>query len=232
MIEDKIIRIAFIISLAGHCLFLGMPLLGLNLPISKEDKELTVQIEIEIPPPLPKIEVMGEKKKIKEVVEEPKLPESKPELQAEDVIVEELKLEPSKELVEVINPQPEPEIQPEEAVIANPIPEHPKEVVAVIDSQDEAMLRYQDMVKQRIEEARGYPSSAKRQGFEGKAYLKFVILSNGIAQEIRVLRSSGFKILDEEAITTIRRAEPFPPIPKGISTLQVQMEIAIVFKLK
>jgi len=202
MSSNKVIRITFIISLTGHLFLLGMP--GFNLPAfqEKNSQEITVRIEIEKPPLLPKIDVMGEEKKLKEI------------------IVEESK-----------QPEPEPELQPEEIVTEEPPKKQVEEKVEVIDPAQEAMLRYQDKVKQRIEEVRKYPYWAKKQGIEGATYLKFSVLSNGSSQDIRIIRSSGFEILDEEAIATVKRANPFPSIPKEIDASFVQMEVSIVFKL-
>jgi len=159
MQSNRAIKTAFLISLVGHCLFLGMPGINMVLPQDKQPEDVIVRIEIEKPPLLPEIDVMGEEKKLKEIAEEEKPPE------------------------------PEPEEQIEEAVIENPEP--PKEIVEAMNPQDEAMLRYQDMVKQRIEFCRRYPNWAKRQGIEGVSYLMFTLLSNGTVQDIRIVRSSG-----------------------------------------
>ncbi len=188
------------ISLIGHCLFLGMP--GINM-ISRQDKkpeDIVVRIEIEKPPLLPKIDVMGEEKKLKEIAKEEKLPEPEPEEQINEVMIE--KPEPPKEIIEVINPQ------------------------------EEAMLRYQDMVKQKIESCRRYPSWAKKQGFEGVSYITFTLLSSGMIQGIKIIHSSGFDILDEEAVSTVKRASPFKPIPEKFNCSSLIMEVAIVFQLK
>lgn len=205
MLNDRVIRITFFISISTHILFLGMPGFNPSSFQAKKLQDLSVQIEIEKPSLLPKIDVMGEEKKLKEVVEKQEEPELKaaPELE-----------------------------QIEEIVLEKPQPELPKEIVKVINPQDEAMLRYQDMVKQRIENARKYPPSAKRQGIEGTVYINFVVLSNGLSQDIKIIRSSGSNILDEEAVGTIKRANPFPSVPKEIGAPFVRMEVAIVFALK
>lgn len=93
------------------------------------------------------------------------------------------------------------------------------------------MLRYQDMIKQRIEEARRYPLWAKKQGIEGIVHINFTVLSTGLSRDIKLVRSSGSSILDKEAVTTIIRAEAFPPIPKEINSSSVRIEVAIVFAL-
>jgi protein TonB len=204
MLNDKVARTAFLISFVGHCLFLGVP--GFNPSLRREIKtpeEVIVRIEIEKPPLLPKIDIMGEEKKIREVVEEQKPSEPEPELepQSKEIVMEESSKEPIKEKVEVIDPQ------------------------------EEAMLRYQDMVKQKIESHRKYPNWAKRQGLEGITYLYFIVLPNGLGEDIRIIRSSGSSILDEEAVSMVKRASPFPAVPKEITSSSVGMEVAIVFSL-
>lgn len=203
MLGNKVIRITFLISIVGHLLFLGMPAeFKSSHSLSEKSQDLIVRIEIERPTLLPKIEKMGKEKKLKEVIEEPKPLEPQPELQPQEVVLREPETEPSKDVVTIINPA------------------------------KEAMLRYQDMVKQRIQEVRRYPSWAKRQGFEGAVGLRFEILSNGNAQEAELIHSSGFEILDQEAIATIVRASPFPPLPSELVQDIASVEVTIIFKLK
>ena len=175
----------------------------MDLPQLNKPEDISVRIEIEKPLLLPKIDTMGEEKKLKEIIEEPKPPK----------------------------PEPKPEIEAEEVVVEEPIKEPVMEDIKVIDPKQEAMLRYQDMVKQRIEEVRRYPSWAKRQGIEGVVHVSFTVLSNGVGQNVKIVRSSGSRILDEEAEATIERATPFPSVPKEINDSSVQVEVSIVFAL-
>jgi len=205
MISDKVIRAAFLISFAGHCLFLGIPGNNLRLPCEiKNAEELIVSVEIEKPALLPKIDIMGEEKKIKEIIEKPKQPEleSKPRPRLEEIAVE----EPYKDSI--------------------------KEKFEVIDPRQEAMFRYQDMVKQKIESCRRYPPWAKEQKLEGVSCLVFTLLSNGMVQDIKIIRFSGFDILDKEAVLTVKRASPFCPIPAKLNCSSFTMEVSLVFKLE
>lgn len=106
-----------------------------------------------------------------------------------------------------------------------------KEKVKIVDSDQEAMLRYQDMVKQSIESCRRYPMGAMRREVEGTVDLKFVILNNGESKDIKIIHSSGYKILDKEALDTIRRANPFLPLPEQIPHDVVTIYVSIVFSL-
>lgn len=58
---------------------------------------------------------------------------------------------------------------------------------------------------------------AKRRGSvgrqRGEALIAFVVASNGSLAGVRVARSSGNEAIDREAVSTVQRAQPFPPIP-------------------
>ncbi|OQX54247.1 MAG: hypothetical protein B5M48_01200, partial [Candidatus Omnitrophica bacterium 4484_213] len=101
-----------------------------------------------------------------------------------------------------------------------------------IVKDSKALLRYQDRVKQKIEQCKKYPRWAKRQSFEGIVYLSFTILANGEAKNIRIVQPSQFDILNREAIATVNRASPFLPIPEDFNRSYVEMEVAIVFRLR
>lgn len=240
MLNDRIIAAAFIISFIGHSLFLGLP--GLNMNSAQFDKpeEAAFNVEIEKCPLLPKIDILGEEKKLKETVKR----QESSELKSDN----EPPVEAAVNTVMVLQPQRklqtftllEKNLLREQAVCDGNNSESSsvfskeqiKEKIDIIALEQEQMLRYQDMVKQKIEEARRYPLWARKQSIEGIVYINFIVLSNGLSQDIKIIRSAGSKSLDEEAVETIKRANPFPPIPKEINTAQVQMEVAIVFSLK
>ncbi len=67
-------------------------------------------------------------------------------------------------------------------------------------------------IRRRIEEARTYPEAARRDGIQGTVDLRFRIAADGKIEAFKILRSSGFRILDEAAEQTIRRAAPYPPV--------------------
>jgi len=207
MLENKLISAAFLISFSGHCLLLGVP--GFNQRLLPEIKkaedvhDIKISFEKDRPALLPKIDIMGQEKKFKKV--EQKLEQPKPELSTQPI--------------------------PDKLTIQQIHREHIEEKINVVNPDKDIMLRYQDMVKQRIEEARRYPLWAKKQGLEGIAYLYFTILPNGMGRDVRVVSSSGSKILDEEAIATVKRACPFHPVPKEISRSPISMTVAIVFSL-
>ncbi len=90
---------------------------------------------------------------------------------------------------------------------------------------------YTNLVRMKIESIKKYPKWALRQEFEGTVYVAFKLWKNGSISEIKLMRSSGYKILDNEALSSVNRAAPFPAIPAQLSVDSISMEIGIVFKI-
>lgn len=65
-------------------------------------------------------------------------------------------------------------------------------------------------IRQKIFQAKQYPLVAKRQGIEGRVQILFALNPGGEIQELSVIESSGFPLLDQEALATVKRASPYP----------------------
>lgn len=61
-----------------------------------------------------------------------------------------------------------------------------------------------------------YPDEARRQGVSGNLMLQVSINPDGSVRNIRLLRSSGHKVLDDAAIRIVQLAAPFAPLPPEI----------------
>lgn len=73
---------------------------------------------------------------------------------------------------------------------------------------------YMRMLKQRIESIWAYPEEAVRQGISGDLYIKFSIKRDGHLGNVELIRTSGYRNLDEAAMKAIRDAQPFWPLPE------------------
>jgi periplasmic protein TonB len=56
-----------------------------------------------------------------------------------------------------------------------------------------------------------YPMLARRKGWSGKVEVAFMIRPDGNVSELRIQTSSGYSVLDEQALEAIRRSAPFTP---------------------
>ena len=61
-----------------------------------------------------------------------------------------------------------------------------------------------------------YPDAAKRKKLYGDLLLHVAVRADGSVAQIRVVRSSGHKILDDAAMRIVRLAAPFAPFPEEI----------------
>ncbi|MBK1644224.1 hypothetical protein CKO25_06060 [Thiocapsa imhoffii] len=62
-----------------------------------------------------------------------------------------------------------------------------------------------------------YPQAAREQRMFGTLVLQVAVRSDGSVEQIRVVRSSGFELLDEAAIRIVELAAPFAPFPPDIA---------------
>jgi len=182
-------------------------------PKVEVSKDIITQIIIEKPLPTQKIEMPKPRPKPKE--EEPE-PEPLKEERLANVAKEQ------------IIPPPEPEAIPKEVITQQiePVTEQKVDFYKIV------MNEYQRRVRNKIEQAKRYPLFARRNEIEGIVKVQFTILSNGNVENIKVLKSSKTKILDESIYNTIKSVLPFPPLPKELNTDHLQLQIEIVFKLE
>jgi protein TonB len=61
-----------------------------------------------------------------------------------------------------------------------------------------------------------YPSEARELGLFGSLILHVAVRADGSLEGIRVVRSSGHKVLDDAAIRIVELAAPFAPFPPNI----------------
>ena len=61
-----------------------------------------------------------------------------------------------------------------------------------------------------------YPDEARRRRLSGSLTLDVALNPDGTVRSIRILRSSGHRVLDEAAVRIVRLAAPFAPFPPEI----------------
>lgn len=73
---------------------------------------------------------------------------------------------------------------------------------------------YFSKVKERVEQKWNYPNQAKLKKLSGSIKLVFTIGKSGQLLAIKVVKSTGSKLLDTNAMDAVKDAGPFPPFPK------------------
>jgi protein TonB len=93
-----------------------------------------------------------------------------------------------------------------------------------------ANSNYQGKVRAKIVRATQMPSKARRLGISGRAHVRFTITTSGAARNIVLASSTGNPMLDDAALSAVRKASPFPRMPDGMS--QLDLSVPIVFNVR
>ena len=91
-----------------------------------------------------------------------------------------------------------------------------------LDTRDSRYAAYFAHVKRRIYDAWIWPEEAQR--FRGSLSLVFALRKDGTLGRVRLLRSTGAKILDDLAMAAIAKAAPFEPLPPTIRRAPIRIE--------
>jgi protein TonB len=77
-----------------------------------------------------------------------------------------------------------------------------------------------------------YPAQAMEKGWTGKVEVRLVIGSNGMIQSALVKTSSGYEILDNQALDMVKKAKPLTPIPAALRGKEFIVDIPVIFDLQ
>ncbi len=95
-----------------------------------------------------------------------------------------------------------------------------KEDTVDLNTTEFKYLSYFTKLKRQIEGVWNYPEISRARGEQGELFLTFTIRRSGALDNIRLIRSSGYARLDNEAMTAIREASPFSPFPASWGSLE------------
>ncbi|MEW5767966.1 MAG: energy transducer TonB [bacterium] len=249
--SDRITIGSFIISLVFHGILFAI---CLSISPPEPEQEMVIEIafiEIESLPPVEEKVIKEEEPPSTEPEPEPKS-EPEPILKPEPSIQKEMPLPPAPEPIGK-KPSPLREVLDvpfegddleararegkEEAVTQDmatnsPVytsqPQSPKTEGA--EGNKKTRDSFFHLVKKKIEAVKSYPGWAKRQGFEGVVKVEFTIRQEGEIDNIRIVKSSGYRILDKAALATIKRACPFPKPPSDLGE-KLKITVPIVYRL-
>jgi protein TonB len=90
---------------------------------------------------------------------------------------------------------------------------------------------WEGRVLARLERFRLYPVAARRGHQQGVVYVRFRINRDGHVLSSSVMRSSGFFLLDQAALDTLRRADPLPRIPADRPD-QIELSVPVEFSMR
>ena len=98
-----------------------------------------------------------------------------------------------------------------------------KEGPVRLDTREPKYVSYFTSIKRAIEHVWEYPEPALRLGLQGKLVMEFTISGDGRLEGTRLIRSSGFSVLDQEAARAVQAAAPFHAIPPWIGKSRLEV---------
>jgi len=195
---SAVIVLAVVFSLGFH--FLLFRFLGLEkkaMPQHSQRYEVTLRYYRK-PPTLPEAQpnTRERREKRKKVVEEP--------VERKDEPVKEEQPEGSDE---------EPEIEEaggeEEAQIFETVPAVEQDTGTPAEDGDSEYDEAVAVLRQRIIEKKVYPQAARRRNIEGVVRVFLSLDARGDLVELRLIQSSGSSILDNAALSLVRKVTPY-----------------------
>lgn len=171
----------------------------------------------------------------------PPKPDPKPEPEPEPEITSAPKPDAVIPQTEPVEEEPEEEKQDEPESTASAPPQAQQEddkaaapnlgVTASV-AQANRVPRWRDALLLALNDAKRYPSSARRRRQEGVAHLQFRMDREGKVLSATLVKSTGHRSLDEETLDLIRRAEPLPKPPAKVEGETLEFVVPVEFFLK
>jgi protein TonB len=87
------------------------------------------------------------------------------------------------------------------------------------------------MLWRRIEQLKRYPAGARLNRWEGTVVVKAIVRDDGELMDLRMEKSSGYAVLDDDAMELLRRASPLK-LRQELGRSQLTIRIPITYKLE
>ncbi|MEW8147066.1 MAG: energy transducer TonB, partial [Candidatus Thiodiazotropha endolucinida] len=176
------------------------------------------------PEPIQEPEPVVEREPEPEVVEPPP-PPPKP------------KPKPAPKPVPKPKPRPEPKPRPKPPPVEQPIEPLKQTPLPVAPAIDMGLIRrleeeYKAALRKAIETNKGYPRRAVRLRQEGEVLVGFTVRRDGVIGALRIVESSGSKLLDTAARRAVEKISGRLPFPEEFKRDQWEFTIPINYGLR
>ena len=99
-------------------------------------------------------------------------------------------------------------------------------------ADSDALESYRASVNAAATRFKRYPRAAIDNNWEGEVVVLLSIDAEGRIAALRVRRSSGYEILDRQALEMFRNAKPFVPLPRALRGREFEVELRAIYSLK
>jgi periplasmic protein TonB len=94
------------------------------------------------------------------------------------------------------------------------------------------VTEYLSRVIKILEAHMRYPAAARLLRRRGTVVIDFTIDRRGQLADSRIRKSSGWTLLDEEALSILRRSQPFPAFPDASSEQRLSLTTPVRFDIR
>jgi periplasmic protein TonB len=135
-------------------------------------------------------------------------------------------------------PQPSPRGQPR-ADATQPANAAPQDANQKVESEAARQIdpgpemdTYLSRVMRQIERRKHYPYRARSRHIQGRISVGFAIQADGNIRALRILQSSGHRVLDRAALAAVTSASPFPRPPSRYLSSPLALRVDLIFSLE
>ena len=240
MENKKSLLIIFTLIISAHLLLFANLDLEEKVVVAQNKPAVNISKinlkNVVIKKPEPKVEPVVEPI-VEKIIEKP-LPETKSknivkqEKKKEKKIKEVKKVE--KKVLEKVEKTQEVKVEQKTEPIVQEMAS--KEVIkqenTIDPSQIEALEdEYLSKLRYLIEKNKIYPQSAKRLNQMGKVHVCFVISKDGQIKDVKVVKDSNYKRLNEAALEILAKINRFEPIPEKLNKNSWEITVPIVYQI-
>ena len=108
---------------------------------------------------------------------------------------------------------------------ATPRPTAPRASAEALDS-------YRRQLTDLFAREHEYPRVAAMRGWEGEVRLRLRVARRGQLLGVRVDRSSGFEVLDQDALALLEGHGSLPPLPDALELAEIEVVVPITYRLR
>ena len=91
--------------------------------------------------------------------------------------------------------------------------------------------RISEALRRRLAQHFHYPRLARRHGWEGRVTLSLRVEGNGQLSNLRIVRTSGYQVLDRSALESVRRIKSLPEASGWLHGDGLNLQIPVQYRL-
>ncbi len=102
--------------------------------------------------------------------------------------------------------------------------------IVSLDTKEFKYSPYFDSIKRKIHSVWRYPEDAMSRGISGSLTVRFSISKDGKLMDVKLLKPTNHRILDDEAVRAVKTAAPFDKFPPAIAKNQLNIVATFSYK--